>query len=775
MAAKRILVVDDEPNVGASLRMVLEGAGYNVLLYRTAAEFQAKMQAIRADAYLLDVRLPDGNGIELLRTLRQNDHQSPVVMISGHGTIADAVTATRVGAFDFLEKPLSRDRVLLALKNALEQSALQQENARLRELIGDGPRMIGVSPAFQRILEQASQVARSDARVLLMGESGTGKELIAAHLHRTSPFASGPFIKVNCAAIPVDLLESELFGHEKGSFTGATSSRRGKFELADGGSIFLDEVGDLHETSQAKLLRVLQEGEFQRVGGGETLRVTVRVISATNRDLGVLVEQKKFRQDLYYRLSVVPIRVPPLRERIEDIRPLAEYFLEDFRLRNNFKPKRIEGEVWTLLQSYRWPGNIRELRNVIERMAILADSERITKESVPLEIRIPPGLTLSATGSARFSRKLIGTYQPLHERLESNALVCTSAFLPSGFPGVTEKGTPNRKTHEMPLYSFSCVSWSGAFSRFYPLELQWMLFRHFRLGNLPGDPGRAHRINRGIQQDEIKMPHDYRQGGKAGLVEMNCPRDIPPELREQADEIVIEPHHDPGCAHDNDTPDQGPILSFFGVAEAVEPGLDSGQTCEVAQVRPNIPCIFRLRGHITDKPPPLPGEEIKDMPDTDRDEHRAGNSMQQAPDHEKLAAHLAEGDNPPGVGELQHKAGDCEDDEARERCCVLQPGIECHPDIVLVTGRLWSNFSLAQGKAMAGPLDEVEGIVQEHAPYDHENQDDVDGADPIKNPGTGVAADDDVHRTLCEILAGTRVAPAACSSQIGFVDTRPGI
>jgi len=391
MSAKKIIIVDDEPNVGTSLQMVLEGAGYSVVLCRTAAEFRAKIPAIRADAYLLDVRLPDGNGIELLQDLRRSDNQAPTLMISGHGTISDAVTATRAGAFDFLEKPLSRDRLLLALKNALEQSALQQENARLRELVGDGPRMIGTSPAFQRVVEQATQVARSDARVLLMGESGTGKELIAAHLHRSSPFASGPFVKVNCAAIPVELLESEMFGHEKGSFTGATSSRRGKFESADGGSIFLDEVGDLHETSQAKLLRVLQEGEFQRVGGSETLRVTVRVISATNRDLSVLVEQKKFREDLYYRLSVVPIRVPSLRERTDDIRPLAEYFLDDFCRRNNFKPKRIEEEVWPALQAYGWPGNVRELRNVIERMAILASADRITKESVPLEIRNPPG------------------------------------------------------------------------------------------------------------------------------------------------------------------------------------------------------------------------------------------------------------------------------------------------------------------------------------------------------------------------------------------------
>jgi two-component system nitrogen regulation response regulator NtrX len=389
MSGKKILILDDEANISASLKLVLEGAGYGVMICDTVAEFKERMREKSADAYLIDVCLPDGNGIDLLKALRRADIQAPVIMISGHGTIADAVTATRAGAFDFLEKPLGRDKVLLVLKNALEQATLQKENARLQELVGDEARMIGASPSFINIVEQAERVARSDARVLLTGESGTGKELIAAHLHRMSPFSAGPFVKVNCAAIPVDLLESELFGHEKGAFTGATSRRRGKFELADGGSLFLDEVGDLHETSQAKLLRVLQEGEFQRVGGSDILHVTVRVIAATNQDLQNLVEEKKFREDLYYRLSVVPIRVPPLRKRIEDIRPLAEYFLEDFCRRNNFKPRKIDDAVWGTLCKYRWPGNVRELRNVVERMAILTASEVIPEEMIPLEIRMP--------------------------------------------------------------------------------------------------------------------------------------------------------------------------------------------------------------------------------------------------------------------------------------------------------------------------------------------------------------------------------------------------
>ncbi len=388
MANKKILIVDDEDNIGRSLRMILEREGYAITLCRSLAEFRAHADARRADAYLLDVKLPDGSGIELVRWLGENGEHAPAIMISGHGTIADAVEAIRAGAFDFLEKPLSRERVLVALKNALEQSKLREENARLRELAGPGQEMIGASPAFVRAVEQATLAARSDARVLLIGESGTGKELLAAHIHRSSPFAAGPFVKVNCAAIPTELLETELFGHEKGAFTGAAGVRRGKFELADGGTLFLDEVGDLHAASQAKLLRVLQEGEFHRVGGEQTIRVAVRVVSATNRDLTALVEQQKFREDLYYRVSVMPIRVPALRERPQDIRVLAEHFLKDFCARNNFKPKIIDAAVYPLLESYPWPGNARELRNAIERMAILAPGERLTRESVPVEIRL---------------------------------------------------------------------------------------------------------------------------------------------------------------------------------------------------------------------------------------------------------------------------------------------------------------------------------------------------------------------------------------------------
>jgi len=388
MAARRILVVDDEENIGRSLRMILEREGYQVNVALNAAQLRSFPDLARLDLFLLDVNLPDGRGIDLLRELHTAEITAPVIMISGQATIADAVEATRAGAFDFLEKPLGRDRVMVAIKNALEQGTLRRENRRLREAVGPGTKMIGASPVFARAVAQATMAARSDARVLLIGESGTGKELLAAHIHEASPFAAGPFVKVNCAAIPGELIESELFGHEKGSFTGATSLRRGKFEMADGGTLFLDEIGDLHANSQAKLLRVLQEGEFHRVGGEQTIRVNVRVLSATNRDLTAMVAQAKFREDLYYRVSVVPIRVPALRERPQDIRPMAEYFLDDFCVRNGFRKKCFEAAVWEAFESYRWPGNARELRNTVERMAILSPDEKILLDAIPLELRM---------------------------------------------------------------------------------------------------------------------------------------------------------------------------------------------------------------------------------------------------------------------------------------------------------------------------------------------------------------------------------------------------
>ena len=313
--------------------------------------------------------------------------------------------------------------------------------------------MIGASPAFHARIEQARMAARSDARVLLVGESGTGKELLAAHIHGASPFAGGPFVKVNCAAIPGELIESELFGHEKGSFTGATSMRRGKFELADGGTLFLDEIGDLHANSQAKLLRVLQEGEFHRVGGEQMIRVTVRVVSATNRDLSAMVAQGKFREDLYYRVSVVPIRVPALRERPQDIRPMAEYFLEDFCVRNGFRSKSFHAEVWEAFEACKWPGNARELRNAVERMAILSHDDVLTAAAIPLELECCSGRTARGRACRKRAnrpsasmfcgrwKKRAGTCRARRGRWGWSGPICISAFARLGWRGVSDPGT----------------------------------------------------------------------------------------------------------------------------------------------------------------------------------------------------------------------------------------------------------------------------------------------------------------------------------------------
>ena len=392
----RILIVDDEPNSRLSLQLILEGEGHAVFAVGSAAEFRANYRAGLTDLFLIDVKLPDASGIELLRTIRQTGDSAPVVIVSGHGTVRDAVDATRSGAFDFLEKPLARDRVLVAVRNALDQADLRRENERFRDLLGDAPQLIGQSDALRRVIADSTRVARTDASVLLTGESGTGKELLAAHVHRESARGSGPFIKVNCAAIPADLIESELFGHEKGAFTGAATARRGRFEMADAGTIFLDEVGDLHAASQAKLLRVLQDGECQRLGSEQPIRVAVRVIAATNRPLPAMIADGRFRQDLYYRLNVVPIRIPPLRERREDIGELVSHFLDDFCSRNNLRPKTVDAGVVATLMDYDWPGNVRELRNIVERMAILTPGDAIGNEAVPMEIRSPA--TTTATG-----------------------------------------------------------------------------------------------------------------------------------------------------------------------------------------------------------------------------------------------------------------------------------------------------------------------------------------------------------------------------------------
>ena len=398
----KIWILDDEPNIGLSLRLILEREGHTIRVFPSIGDLRAGLFQDSPDLFLLDVRLPDGSGIEMLKQLGGK----PAVMISGHGTIADAVEAIHAGAFDFLEKPLSRDRVLVAIKNALEAERLKTENKELRQrLVAEAPRMIGGSSAWKQVVDQATLAARTDARVLFLGESGTGKELLAAHVHENSAVKDGPFIKVNCAAIPAEILESEIFGHEKGAFTGAATQRKGKFELAHQGTLFLDEVGDLAQPAQAKLLRVLQEGEFHRLGSETPIRVTVRVVAATNKDLTVEVKEGRFREDLYYRLAVMPLRVPALREHSQDVAPLAHHFLGSFCSRNNLRPKSFAPETLALLTAYAWPGNVRELKNLVERMAILTAGEVMTAESAPLELRLrkadgPPNTLDQARHSA---------------------------------------------------------------------------------------------------------------------------------------------------------------------------------------------------------------------------------------------------------------------------------------------------------------------------------------------------------------------------------------
>ncbi len=369
-----VLVVDDEKNIRRTLRMVLEGEGYAVEECDTAEEGLA--HAGEADVVLLDVKLPGMSGLDALPRLKPDD--LPVIMISGHGTLADAVQATKSGAFDFLEKPLDRDRVVVTVRNALERRALKREVGVTRAR----HEMIGKSPVMIALFAQIAKVAPTKGRVLITGESGTGKELVARAIHTGSSVPKGPFVKVNCAAIPPELIESELFGHEKGSFTGATARKRGLFEVADGGTIFLDEIGDMSQSAQAKVLRVLQTGELSRVGGESVIKVDTRVIAATNKELADEVKGGRFREDLYFRLNVVPLRAPALRERPEDIPLLASAFVEQCCLENGFRPKQIDGEVMRKLQAQAWPGNVRELRNLIERLVILSD-DVITTADLP--------------------------------------------------------------------------------------------------------------------------------------------------------------------------------------------------------------------------------------------------------------------------------------------------------------------------------------------------------------------------------------------------------
>ena len=387
----RILVIDDESAIRDSLKMILEYEGFDVQGAATGQDGLTLADREPADLVLLDIKMAGMDGLEVLQRLRATHEALPVIMISGHATVSTAVEATKLGAFDFIEKPLSTERVLVSVRNALDQQKLTQEVVAFRRTETLKHQLVGESPAVRGVLEAVKRAAPTSATVLITGESGVGKELVARAIHRNSLRARERFIQVNCAAIPDDLIESELFGHEKGSFTGATEKQIGKFEQADRGTIFLDEVGDMSLKTQAKVLRVLQEGEVERLGSARTIKVDVRVIAATNKRLEEEVEKGQFREDLYFRLNVIPIHVPPLRDRPGDIGLLLKHFLESTSRENNVRPKRITDNAMSVLERQRWRGNIRELRNTIERLVIMTPGDTIDVPHLPEAMRVDAG------------------------------------------------------------------------------------------------------------------------------------------------------------------------------------------------------------------------------------------------------------------------------------------------------------------------------------------------------------------------------------------------
>ena len=377
-----VLIVDDEASIRDSLRMILEFEGYRV---EDAADGLAALRIVRdrpPDAILLDIRMPEMDGLETLRNLRERGYEMPVLVISGHADVPTAVEATRRGAFDFFEKPLQRERVLLSLRNAVEAERLRKDSRQASVAPSEGYDLVGSSPAMRRLRETIELAAPTPATVLITGESGTGKELVARAIHQLSPRRGQPFVQVNCAAIPEELIESELFGHEKGSFTGAVRKQTGKFVAADAGTIFLDEIGDMSARTQAKVLRVLESGDVEPVGADRVIRVNVRVVAATHRDLEAEINAGRFREDLYYRLAVVPVRTPALREHAEDLPVLVEYFVRRFCEDNNYRAKRIAPGALDLLKAQPFKGNVRELRNLVERLLILAPGEVIDEAAV---------------------------------------------------------------------------------------------------------------------------------------------------------------------------------------------------------------------------------------------------------------------------------------------------------------------------------------------------------------------------------------------------------
>jgi two-component system nitrogen regulation response regulator NtrX len=404
MSKASVMIVDDEEGIRTTLSGIFEDEGYETVTAASGEEAVRVAKESNPDIALLDIWLSGMDGIQTMQELRQYSPDLAVVIISGHANVELAVKATKIGAYDILEKPLSMEKVLLTVFRALEKRNLEIENKSLRANLLKKCQLVGDSPKMARLREQIKMAAASNSRVLILGESGSGKELVARLLHENSLRAGEPFIEVNCAAIPQELIESELFGHEKGSFTGAFETKKGKFEQADHGTLFLDEIGDMSLQTQAKVLRVIETQEFQRVGGNKNIKVDVRIISATNKDLGEEVKKENFREDLYFRLNVIPIKVPSLRERLEDLPSLVEHFLDSFAAEYGQQPKKIVPEAIRILQKHTWPGNIRELRNVLERLVIMTPSRTIT----PADLFIPDstGPDYFAFNSLREARDL---------------------------------------------------------------------------------------------------------------------------------------------------------------------------------------------------------------------------------------------------------------------------------------------------------------------------------------------------------------------------------
>jgi DNA-binding NtrC family response regulator len=402
---KSVLVVDDEKSVRDSIKMILEYEHFDVQFAEDGPTALQRVEAAPFDLVLLDIKMPGMDGIKVLQRIKEMRPSLPVVMISGHADFSTAVEATRIGSYDFLGKPLDRDRLVIVARNATDYKAL-------RDLVEGKDAILGESPKIREVLAQVERVGPTESRVMITGESGSGKELVAKAIHRRSRRAAKPLVEVNCAAIPNELIESELFGHEKGAFTGATATRVGKFELGDGGTVFLDEIGDMAPNAQAKVLRALEEGKIERVGGSRLIPVNVRVIAATNKNLPEAIKQGLFREDLYHRLNVIPIRVPPLRERTEDIPLLAVAFAEDICRQNGQPVKRFADETLRRLQTREWTGNVRELRNLVERLVIMTPGPVIEAEH--LEPSLP--------GSAPMTDNLVGaggTFQEFKERAEA--------------------------------------------------------------------------------------------------------------------------------------------------------------------------------------------------------------------------------------------------------------------------------------------------------------------------------------------------------------------